>query len=64
MGQSFAEMHPELASEFSERNLPLTVSDITYDQTRNTGGSASVDMNGLQVLKADIPAKVAPIVLG
>ena len=29
MGMSFAEMHPELASEFSERNLPLTVSDIT-----------------------------------
>lgn len=64
MGISFAEKHPELASEFSERNLPLMASDITYGQTRNTGGAASVDMNGWQVLKADIPGKVAPIVLG
>ena len=34
MGMSFAEMHPELASEFSERNLPLTVSDITYGSNK------------------------------
>ena len=30
MGKSFSEMHPELASEFSERDLPLMASDITY----------------------------------
>lgn len=34
MGMSFADMHPELASEFSERNLPLTVSDITYGSNK------------------------------
>ena len=34
MGMNFAEMHPELASEFSERNLPLTVSDITYGSNK------------------------------
>lgn len=34
MGMNFAEMHPELASEFSERNLQLTVSDITYGSNK------------------------------
>ena len=34
MGMSFAEMHPELASEFSERNLPLMASDITYGSNK------------------------------
>ena len=34
MGISFAEKHPELASEFSERNLPLMASDITYGSNK------------------------------
>ena len=34
MGMNFAEMHPELASEFSERNLPLMASDITYGSNK------------------------------
>jgi len=37
MGMSFADMHPELASEFSERNLPLAVSDITYGSNKKSG---------------------------
>ena len=34
MGKSFSEMHPELASEFSERDLPLMASDITYGSNK------------------------------
>lgn len=34
MGMSFAEMHPELAPEFSKRNLPLTASNITYGSNK------------------------------
>ena len=30
MGKNFAEVHPELVCEWSERNAPLTASDITY----------------------------------
>ena len=30
MGHSFAEMHPELVCEWSEKNAPLKVTDITY----------------------------------
>ncbi len=30
MNKSFAFMHPELVSEWSEKNLPLTSEDITY----------------------------------
>ena len=34
MGKSFSEMHSELASEFSERDLPLMASDITYGSNK------------------------------
>ncbi|MBO5323979.1 MAG: zinc-ribbon domain-containing protein [Oscillospiraceae bacterium] len=30
MENSFARVHPELVSEWSERNFPLTPEDITY----------------------------------
>ena len=30
MGHSFAEVHPELVCEWSEKNAPLKVTDITY----------------------------------
>ena len=29
MNNSLAEVHPELVSEWSEKNLPLTLDDIT-----------------------------------
>ena len=29
-GNSFAEMHPELISEWSERNCPVKASDVTF----------------------------------
>ncbi len=30
MNNSLAEVHPELISEWSEKNLPLTPDDITF----------------------------------
>ena len=30
MNNSLAEVHPELVSEWSEKNLPLTPDDITF----------------------------------
>ena len=54
MGISFAEKHPELASEFSERNLPLMASDITYGcdrQRRTTMAQKRLSDKGRQVLR-------------
>ena len=34
MGQSFAETHPELVCEWSDRNLPIKASDITYGSNK------------------------------
>ena len=32
MNNSLAEVHPELVSEWSEENLPLTPEDITFER--------------------------------
>ena len=32
MNNSLAEVHPELVSEWSEENLPLTPDDITFER--------------------------------
>ena len=32
MNNSLAEVHPELVSEWSEKNLPLTPDDITFQR--------------------------------
>ena len=34
MGHSFAEVHPELVCEWSEKNAPLKVTDITYGSNK------------------------------
>ena len=34
MGKSFAEVHPELISEWSDRNAPIKVTDITYGSNK------------------------------
>ena len=35
MNNSLAEVHPELVSEWSEKNLPLTPDDITSVQIKS-----------------------------
>ena len=34
MSNSLAEVHPELVSEWSEKNLPLTPDDITFGSNK------------------------------
>lgn len=34
MSNSLAKVHPELVSEWAERNFPLTPDDITYGSRR------------------------------
>lgn len=34
MGHSFAEVHPELVCEWSEKNAPLKATDITYGSNK------------------------------
>ena len=34
MSNSLAKVHPELVSEWSERNFPLTPDDITYGSNK------------------------------
>ncbi len=37
MNNSLAEVHPELVSEWSEENLPLTPYDITFGSNEKYG---------------------------
>ena len=46
MSNSLAKVHPELVSEWSERNFPLTPDNITSAQTREFGGKAVAVTNG------------------
>lgn len=34
MGKSFAEVHPELVDQWSDKNLPLTPHDMTYGSSK------------------------------
>ena len=47
MSNSLAEVHPELVSEWSEKNLPLTPDDITFGSNKKVGtivvGGSPVD---------------------
>ncbi len=36
MNNSLAEVHPELISEWSEKNLPLTPDDITFGSNKKS----------------------------
>ena len=53
VNNSLAEVHPELASEWSEKNLPLTPDDITFGSNKKVwwkctcGHSWSMKINEL-----------------
>ena len=51
MNNSLAEVHPELVSEWSEKNLPLTPNDITFGSNKKYGGEVLAVMNGRQALR-------------
>lgn len=51
MNNSLAEVHPELVSEWSEKNLTLTPDDITFGSNKKYGGEVLAVMNGRQALR-------------
>ena len=51
MNNSLAEVHPELITEWSEKNLTLTPDDITFGSNKKYGGKVLADTNGKQALR-------------
>ena len=58
MNNSLAEVHPELVSEWSEKNLPLTPDDITFGSNKKYGGEVLAVMNGRQALRLVLMEKM------
>ena len=50
MNNSLAEVHPELVSEWSEKNLTLTPDDITFGSNKKVWWKVLVVTNGRQAL--------------
>ena len=44
MNNSLAEVHPELITEWSEKNLPLTPDDITFGSNKKVWWNRSYDI--------------------
>lgn len=59
MNNSLAEVHPELITEWSEKNLPLTPDDITFGSIKKYGGKVLADTNGKQALRLVLMEKNA-----
>ena len=59
MNNSLAEVHPELITEWSEKNLPLTPDDITFGSNKKYGGKVLADTNGRQALRLVLMEKNA-----
>ena len=51
MSNSLASVHPELISEWSEKNLPLTPDKITSVQIKECGGKVLADTSGKRASK-------------
>ena len=51
MNNSLAEVHPELVSEWSEKNLPLNPMTLLSVQIKKYGGKVLVVTNGRQALR-------------
>lgn len=62
MNNSLAEVHPELVSEWSEKNLTLTPDDITFGSNKKYGGEVLAVMNGRQALRLVLMEKNAQYV--
>lgn len=62
MNNSLAEVHPELVSEWSEKNLPLTPDDITFGSKKKYGGEVLAVTNGRQALRLVLMEKNAQYV--
>ena len=63
MNNSLAEVHPELITEWSEKNLPLTPDDITFGSNKKSMvEKVLADTNGKQALRLVLMEKNAQYV--
>ena len=62
MNNSLAEVRPELVSEWSEKNLPLTPDDILSVQIKKYGGEVLAVTKGRQALRLVLMEKNAQYV--
>ena len=55
MNNSLAEVHPELVSEWSEKNLPLTPDDITFGSNKKVWWKQKRKVHLYRILVLDNP---------
>ena len=64
MNNSLAEVHPELVSEWSERNLPLTPDDITFGSNKKVWWKGACGHEWQTSVKARSNGEKCPICSG
>ena len=64
MNNSLAEVHPELVSEWSEKNLPLTPDDITFGSNKKVWWKGACDHEWETSVKARSNGEKCPICSG
>ena len=64
MNNSLAEVHPELISEWSEKNLPLTPEDITFGSNKKVWWKGACGHEWQTSVKARSNGENCPICLG
>ena len=64
MNNSLAEVHPELVSEWSEKNLPLTPDDITFGSNKKVWWKGACGHEWQTSVKACSNGEKCPICSG
>ena len=64
MNNSLAEVHPELVSEWSEKNLPLTPDDITFGSNKKVWWKGTCGHEWQTSVKARSNGEKCPICSG
>lgn len=64
MGKSFAETHPELAAEWSDRNLPITPDQVTYGSNKQYWWHGKCGHEWLTSVKARTSGEKCPYCAG
>ena len=64
MNNSLAEVHPELISEWSEKNLPLTPDDITFGSNKKVWWKGACGHEWQTIVKARSNGEKCPICSG
>ena len=64
MSNSLAEVHPELVSEWSEKNLPLTPDDITFGSNKKVWWKGACGHEWKTSVKARSNGEKCPICSG